>query len=252
MAEDHGKSLPKYRHIADDLRARIEAGEFPIDTQLPTKPELMAHYGAALGTIDSAIGVLRNLGLVETRQGSGMYAREPRPQRSEYDAVMSRVDQMAEEIRVLQERMSAVEQALPAKSSSVPEPQPVVAAIVTSGKGVLVARRRDDKPPWTFIAGEIEPGESPADAAVREVKEETGLLVTAGGVIGRRVHRKTGRTMVYMAATPLRGTDAFVGDEEELAEVRWVSLAQADDLMGGMIFEPVYEHLRQVLPRESQ
>jgi 8-oxo-dGTP pyrophosphatase MutT (NUDIX family) len=165
---------------------------------------------------------------------------------------MSRVDALAEEIRALQERMSAVEQALPGEPSSVPEPQPVVAAIVTSRKGVLVARRQDGRPPWTFIAGEIEPGESPADAAVREVKEETGLRVTAGTVIGRRVHPKTGRTMVYMAATPTHGTDAFVGDEEELAEVRWVDLDEADKLMGGMIFEPVHEHLRKMLPGERQ
>lgn len=55
---------------------------------------------------------------------------------------------------------------------------------------------------------------------MREVKEETGLRVAAGEVIGRRVHPKTGRTTVYMAATPTRGTDAFVGDEEELAEIR--------------------------------
>ncbi len=165
---------------------------------------------------------------------------------------MSRVDALAEEIRLLQERMGAVEQALPGRSSSVPEPQPVVAAIVTSSKGVLVARRNDGRPPWTFIAGEIEPGESPADAAVREVKEETGLRVAAGQVIGRRVHPKTGRTMVYMAATPTRGTDAFVGDEEELAEIRWVTLAEADELMGGTIFEPVQEHLRSTLAGEPQ
>jgi 8-oxo-dGTP pyrophosphatase MutT (NUDIX family)/DNA-binding transcriptional regulator YhcF (GntR family) len=248
MAQDTGKSLPKYRQIADDLRARIEAGEYPVDSQLPTKPELMDRYGAALGTIDSAIGLLRTLGLVETRQGAGMYVRQPPPERSEYDVVISRVDALAEEIRLLQERMRAVEQALPGEPSSVPEPQPVVAAIVTSHKGVLVARRQDSKPPWTFIAGEIEPGESPADAAVREVKEETGLQVTAGGVIGRRVHPKTKRTMVYMAATPTHGTDAFVGDEDELAEVRWVSLTEADELMGGTIFEPVHEHLRRTLP----
>ncbi len=81
--------------------------------------------------------------------------------------------------------------------STKPEPAPVVAAIVTSDKGVLVGRRNDGKPPWTFIAGEIEPGESPADAAVREVKEETGCVITACEVIGRRVHPKTspyGRT----------------------------------------------------------
>ena len=252
MAQDTGRARPKYRQIADDLRARIEAGEYPVDSQLPTKPALMDHYGAALGTIDSAIGLLRKQGLVETRQGAGMFVREAPPERSEYEVVMSRVDALAEEIRALQERMSAVEQALPGEPSSVPEPQPVVAAIVTSSKGVLVARRQDGKPPWTFIAGEIEPGESPADAAVREVKEETGLRVTAGTVIGRRVHPKTGRTMVYIAATPTHGTDAFVGDEEELAEVRWVGLEEADELMGGTIFEPVHEHLKRMLPGEPQ
>jgi 8-oxo-dGTP pyrophosphatase MutT (NUDIX family) len=133
------------------------------------------------------------------------------------------------------------------ESSTLPEPAPIVAAIVTSDLGVLVARRNDGKPPWTFIAGEIEPGESPADAAVREVKEETGLRIRSGRVIGRRVHPQTGRTMVYMAARPTHGTDAFVGDDQELAEVRWVTLAQADELMGGTIFEPVRNHLRRAL-----
>ncbi len=124
--------------------------------------------------------------------------------------------------------------------------QPVAAAIVTSELGVLVGKRNDGKPPWSFIAGEVEPGESPADAAVREVKEETGLRVEAGDVIGARVHPKTGRTMIYMAAAPTHGTEVFVGDEDELAEVRWVSLAEADELLPG-IFGPVREHLAREL-----
>jgi hypothetical protein len=72
--------------------------------------------------------------------------------------------------------------------STLSEPAPIAAAIVTSHLGVLVARRNDGKPPWTFIAGEIEPGEDPTDAVVREVKEETGLRIRATDVIGRRVH----------------------------------------------------------------
>lgn len=124
--------------------------------------------------------------------------------------------------------------------------QPVVAAIVTSPEGVLVGRRRDGKPPWTFIAGEQEPGERPEDTAVREVKEETGLEVRAGQVIGERDHPKTGRRMYYLAATPTHGTDVFVGDEDELAEVRWLSLAEADQLLPGM-FGPVREHLAREL-----
>jgi excisionase family DNA binding protein len=133
---------------------------------------------------------------------------------------------------------------------SKPEPQPVVAAIVTSELGVLVGRRNDGKPPWAFIAGEIEPGESPADAGIREVKEETGLLVAAGPEIGRRVHPATGRTMIYMAARPTHGTDIFVGDRNELAEVRWVTLAEAEQLMRAYgIFGPVRDHLAKTLAR---
>ena len=52
--------------------------------------------------------------------------------------------------------------------------------------------------------------------------------------------------MIYMAATPTHGTDVFVGDEDELAEVRWLSLAEADELLPGM-FEPVREHLAREL-----
>lgn len=150
-------------------------------------------------------------------------------------------------IAALAEANTTEEEDIVTEPSTQPEPVPVVAAIVTSDRGVLIGKRNDGKPPWTFIAGEIEPGESPADAAVREVKEEAGLRIIAGDVVGRRVHPKTGRTMVYMAASPTHGTEVFVGDEDELAEVRWVSADEADELMGGMIFEPVRQHIRHTL-----
>ena len=57
--------------------------------------------------------------------------------------------------------------------------------------------------------------------------------------------------MVYLAAYPTHGTTAFVGDEQELAEVRWVDLARADELMGGMIFEPVRTYLEQTLKAQD-
>jgi 8-oxo-dGTP pyrophosphatase MutT (NUDIX family) len=135
---------------------------------------------------------------------------------------------------------------VPAERVREDELQPVAVAIVTSRLGVLVGRRHDGKPPWTFIAGEVEPGEDAPFAAGREVKEETGLEVEPGEVIGERVHPKTGRTMIYVAARPVRSEDlaVFVGDERELAEVKWVSLAEADELMAAYgMFEPVHEHL---------
>lgn len=148
-------------------------------------------------------------------------------------------------VALLRHQVAAVvaqEEAVP-EAATKPEPQPVVAAIVTSPLGVLLGRRHDGKPPWTFIAGEIEPGESQVDAAVREVKEETGLLVRAADLeIGRRVHPKTGRLMIYLACQPTEGTNIYVGDPDELAEVRWASLTEADELLPGL-FEPVRNHL---------
>ena len=111
---------------------------------------------------------------------------------------------------------------------------------------VRVTSTPSAEPLWTFIAGEIEPGEQPGDAAVREVKEETGLLVRAVEIIGQRVHPKTERMMVYIAAEPTHGTEIFVGDADELAEVRWVSLNEADELLPGM-FGPVHDYLARTL-----
>jgi hypothetical protein len=53
--------------------------------------------------------------------------------------------------------------------------------------------------------------------------------------------------MIYMAARPTHGTDIFVGDRDELTEVRWVSLMEAEELMQpyGM-FGPVREHLAKL------
>ena len=57
--------------------------------------------------------------------------------------------------------------------------------------------------------------------------------------------------MIYLAARPTHGTKAFAGDEQELAEVRWVDLAQADELMGGAMFEPVRSYLEKTLKAQD-
>jgi NADH pyrophosphatase NudC (nudix superfamily) len=53
--------------------------------------------------------------------------------------------------------------------------------------------------------------------------------------------------MVCIAARPTHGIDVFAGDPGELTEVRWVSAEEADEIMGGAIFEPVRQHIRQTL-----
>jgi 8-oxo-dGTP diphosphatase len=246
---------PAYEQIAADLRAAIEEGRLQPGDRLPTEREHAARYGVAIGTYRQAIAMLREEGLLATykRHGTVVLIPPERPRSPEYTELSGRLDRIEETVSELARliRARAPGPDTQPKPATLPEPAPIVAAIVTSPLGVLVARRNDGKPPWTFIAGEIEPGESPADAAVREVKEETGLRIRSGRVIGRRVHPQTGRTMVYMAARPTHGTDAFVGDDQELAEVRWVTLAQADELMGGTIYEPVRDHLKEGLNDEA-
>jgi 8-oxo-dGTP diphosphatase len=131
-------------------------------------------------------------------------------------------------------------------ASPAPDPLPVVAAVITSDRGVLIGRRVDGKPPWGFISGAIGPIESPSEAAVRETQEETGLAIQAGDVIGQRVHPNTGRSMTYIACVPVSGTDAAVLDAIELAEVRWAALDEASQLMPDM-YPPVRAYLASML-----
>ena len=173
-----------------------------------------------------------------TAEDGNGWSKTARAHRENLDSFEKRLRDLRREMR----GDKLIPPPLPPELAHIDPQQPVVAAIVISPLGVLIGQRRDGKPPWGFISGEIEPGELPEDAAVREVKEETGLEVRAGQVIGKRDHPATGRHMIYMAAEPTRGTEVFVGDEAELAEVRWVGLAEADELLPGM-FGPVREHL---------
>jgi ADP-ribose pyrophosphatase YjhB (NUDIX family) len=61
---------------------------------------------------------------------------------------------------------------------------PGVSAIVRDdAERVLFIRRADDGR-WGLPAGAVDPGESPAEAIVREVLEETGLMVRPARVAG--------------------------------------------------------------------
>jgi GntR family transcriptional regulator len=70
--------VPVYLRIAADLRARIASGELPTGAKLPTETELMRLYKVSRTLPKMAIQVLKSEGLVEGRQGSGVYVRRIR------------------------------------------------------------------------------------------------------------------------------------------------------------------------------
>src|ERR1700751_2623495 len=64
---------------------------------------------------------------------------------------------------------------------------PCVGAVVKDGQGRLLLIKRGHAPGaglWSLPGGRIEPGETDAEALVREVREETGLAVEAGHLLG--------------------------------------------------------------------
>ncbi len=63
----------RYRAIADDLRERVEAGEFTAGRMLPSESELSGSYSASRVTIRRALDELRSQGLVDSRQGFGWF-----------------------------------------------------------------------------------------------------------------------------------------------------------------------------------
>ena len=127
-----------------------------------------------------------------------------------------------------------------------------VGAVVHDAAGRLLLIRRGTEPGrgrWSVPGGRAEPGESLEAAVEREVREETGLPVRAGAVVGRL--RIPGPGVVYNVtdlacvlldpeAVPVAGDDADA-----------VTFAAAADLAGLTCTDGLLETLGSwgVLPR---
>ncbi len=64
---------------------------------------------------------------------------------------------------------------------------PCVGAVIKDDQGRLLLIKRGHEPGaglWSLPGGRIEPGETDAEALVREMREETGLTVQAGPLLG--------------------------------------------------------------------
>ena len=64
---------PLYQQLAGLLRGQIMSGELAGRRPLPSKRALKQEHGVSGWTVDSAMAVLRDEGLIETVQGKGLF-----------------------------------------------------------------------------------------------------------------------------------------------------------------------------------
>jgi ADP-ribose pyrophosphatase YjhB (NUDIX family) len=102
---------------------------------------------------------------------------------------------------------------------------PCVGAIITGADGRLLLIKRGHEPEagrWSLPGGRVEPGETDHEALVREVREETGLVVTPGRLVGEVERPSNGGRMLVIRdyAATVTGGELTAGDDAE--DARWV------------------------------
>ena len=72
--------VPPYRRVADEIRAKIEAGELLPGEQVPSMARLAEEYGISRGTARRVLTTLRDEGLIYITPGWGSFVTD-RPKR---------------------------------------------------------------------------------------------------------------------------------------------------------------------------
>lgn len=105
-----------------------------------------------------------------------------------------------------------------------------VAGIVVNSQGKwLVVKKNYSglKGVWSLPAGFVQVGETADEAAVREVKEETGIDCEVTGLIGFRtgvIRGEISDNMAIFCCTPTTETQTIIIQESELFDVSWLTV----------------------------
>jgi 8-oxo-dGTP pyrophosphatase MutT (NUDIX family) len=106
--------------------------------------------------------------------------------------------------------------------------------VVRDGEVVVIVptrRAADGSRVLALPKGHVDPGETPIEAALREVREETGIVAEPVCELGesrywyRRDGRTIGKSVAFFLCDYVEGDTADHDDEVE--EVRWIGLEQA-------------------------
>jgi ADP-ribose pyrophosphatase YjhB (NUDIX family) len=108
---------------------------------------------------------------------------------------------------------------------------PKVAAVVFLAERdrVLLVKRRHppERGRWALPAGFVDLGEAPEAAAVREVREETGLAVAVQSLMGVNFDPAAGVVVILYRARVLGG---LLGAADDVEEARWFGRDELPEL----------------------
>lgn len=99
--------------------------------------------------------------------------------------------------------------------------------IIDQDNVLVQMRTKPDWPGITFPGGKVENGESLYDSCIREVKEETGLLVSdlkLKAIVHYQLHNKEEKWIIYLYETHTFQGELIKASDED--EVFWMPLAQ--------------------------
>jgi ADP-ribose pyrophosphatase YjhB (NUDIX family) len=108
-----------------------------------------------------------------------------------------------------------------------------VGAIVTDDAGRLLLVKRGHEPEagrWSLPGGRVDPGESDRQAVVREVREETGLWVEPGRLVGAVERPAPGGAVFDIHDYAATVSGGRLAADDDAADARWIDPADIDQL----------------------